>query len=125
MKPHRMRMTHDLLTKYDVLNQMEVPFPPHNAGGRRGTPRRTVRPFLRAHVCATRTRPVALGGTCDQPGSRIQGTLSDELHAAGARQAPRGCASARLHGTRDGLGGSASRFERVWALPAPPRVRSP
>jgi hypothetical protein len=27
MKPHRMRMTHDLLTKYDVLNQMEVPFP--------------------------------------------------------------------------------------------------
>jgi hypothetical protein len=24
MKPHRMRMTHDLLTKYDVLNQMEA-----------------------------------------------------------------------------------------------------
>ena len=41
MKPHRMRMTHDLLTKYDVLNQMEVPFPRYTPAALRHAAPRT------------------------------------------------------------------------------------
>jgi hypothetical protein len=49
MKPHRMRMTHDLLTKYDVLNQMEVPFPRCTpAAPRRAAPRRATAAALAA-----------------------------------------------------------------------------
>ena len=54
MKPHRMRMTHDLLTKYDVLNQMEVPFRAPRARGTRSAFRRCTRLPQRAQLGAAR-----------------------------------------------------------------------
>lgn len=112
MKPHRMRMTHDLLTKYDVLNQMEVPFPAPPAGARRATaPLATASARAARASAETAPRSAARDGEIRLSESGALHAFS-ECRAAGALHLPAG--------TDCGGGGGA----RALAHAVQPGVRS-
>jgi hypothetical protein len=67
MKPHRVRMAHDLLLKYDVINQLEVRLPRSRRARRRDSEVSVGSPL----VCQQHTAFYALRGLAARLQTRV------------------------------------------------------